>query len=116
MMAHNIMIFLYEIFDVRNTDSFASYNFVIWNIHLKRFVPHPNVSEFHLLNYLTPPPLYSSLQIHQRDHWSKDSWKTTVMNYFVELDFIIIFMVLNIVLENYFEDVFIFGGLELCRL
>ena len=38
------------------TDSFASYNFVIWNIHLKRFVPHSNVSEFHLLNYLTPPP------------------------------------------------------------
>ena len=55
-MTHNIMIFLYEIFDVRNTDSFASYNFVIWNIHLKRFVPHPNVSEFYLLSYLTPPP------------------------------------------------------------
>ena len=28
-------------------------------------------------------------------------------------DFVIIFMTLNIVLENYFQDVFVFGELEL---
>ena len=53
-MAHNIMIFLYEIFDVKITDSFANYNFVVWNIHLKGLFPHPNFSEIHLLSYLTP--------------------------------------------------------------
>ena len=38
----------------------ASYNFVIWIILLKGLFSHPNVSEFHLLSYLTPPfiPLY----------------------------------------------------------
>ena len=62
MMAHNIMIFLYEIFDVKITDSFANYNFVVCNIHLKGLFPHPNISEFHLLSYLTPS--YSPLQIY----------------------------------------------------
>ena len=60
-MAHNIMIFLYEIFDVKITYSFANYNFVIWNIHLKGLFPHPSISEFHLLSYLTL--LYFPLQI-----------------------------------------------------
>ena len=35
----------------------ASYNFVIWIILLKGLFSHPNVSEFYLLSYLTPPPL-----------------------------------------------------------
>ena len=44
----------------------TSYNFVIWIIYLKGLFPHPNVSEFHLLSYLTPPPplFYSPLQMH----------------------------------------------------
>ena len=63
-MAHNIMIFLYEIFDVKITYSFASYNFVVWNIHLKGLFPQPSISESHLLSYLTPPliPLTDTLE------------------------------------------------------
>ena len=34
---------------------FASYNFAVWIIYLKGLFSHPNVSEFHLLSYLTPP-------------------------------------------------------------
>ena len=34
-----------------------SYKFVVWIIHLKGLFSHPNVSEFHLLSYLTPPLL-----------------------------------------------------------
>ena len=43
---------------------FASYNFAVWIIHLKGSFPHPNVSEFHLLSYLTPPfiPLRNTLE------------------------------------------------------
>ena len=55
------MIFLYEIFDVKITNSFANYNFVVFNIHLKGLFPHPNVNELHLLSYLTPPPPTPSL-------------------------------------------------------
>ena len=36
---------------------FVSYNFVMWIIHLQDSLSHPNVSEFHLLSYLTPIPL-----------------------------------------------------------
>ena len=32
-----------------------------------------------------PPPHFFPLQIHYKDHWSRDSWKTTITNYFVEL-------------------------------
>ena len=35
----------------------ASYEFVVRIIYLKGLFPHLNVSEFHLLNYLIPPPL-----------------------------------------------------------
>ena len=35
----------------------TSYEFVVGIIYLKGLFPHPNVSEFHLLSYLTP--LYS---------------------------------------------------------
>ena len=34
----------------------TSYEFVVRIIYLKGLFPHPNVSEFHLLSYLTPPP------------------------------------------------------------
>ena len=56
---------LYEIIDVKKNRSLASYNFVIWIFFLKGLFPHPNVNEFHLLSYLTPPPpFYSTLQIY----------------------------------------------------
>ena len=63
MMAHNIKILflLHEIFN----DKYlwvTSYEFVERVIYLKGLFPHPNVSEFHLLSYLTP--LYFPLQIH----------------------------------------------------
>ena len=62
MMAHNIMIFLYEIFDVKVQLDLQLLTFLLWNIHLKGLFPHPNISEFHLLSYVTP--FYSPLQIH----------------------------------------------------
>ena len=34
----------------------TSYEFVVRIIYLKGLFSHPNVSEFHLLSYLTPPP------------------------------------------------------------
>ena len=37
----------------------TSYEFVIRIIYLKGLFPHPNVSEFHLLSYLTPLPFIS---------------------------------------------------------
>ena len=55
-MAHNTMIFLYEIFDVTIHIVLQVITFVVWNIHLKGLLTHLNVSEFHLLSYLTPPP------------------------------------------------------------
>ena len=56
MMAHNIKILflLREIFN----DKYwwvTSYEFVERVIYLKGLFPHPNVSEFYLLSYLTPP-------------------------------------------------------------
>ena len=54
-MAHNTMIFLYEIFDVTIHIVLQVITFVVWNIHLKGLLTHLNVSEFHLLSYLTPP-------------------------------------------------------------
>ena len=65
----------------------TSYEFVERIIYLKSLFPHSNVSDFHLLCYLTPPPPspFFPLQIHYRNYWSRDSWKTTIMNYFVEL-------------------------------
>ena len=64
-MAHNTIIFLYEIFDVKITYSFANYNFVVWNIHLKGLLTHPTVSEFHFLSYLTPPFIPSYIYIRE---------------------------------------------------
>ena len=34
----------------------TSYEFVVRIIYLKGLFPHPNISEFHLLSDLTPPP------------------------------------------------------------
>ena len=77
--------------------------------------PHPNVSEFHLLNYLTPPPLIlfpftdtleGSLEL---GFLEDNSYKLFCG---IE-DFIIIFLVLNSVTENYFEDILSLVGLDL---
>ena len=37
----------------------TSYEFVVRIIYLKGLFPHPNVSEFRLLSYLTPLPFIS---------------------------------------------------------
>ena len=49
------IFFLYEVCD----DKYwwvISYEIVVRIIYLKGLFPHPNVSEFRLLSYLTPPP------------------------------------------------------------
>ena len=49
------ILYIYEVFD----DKYwwvTSHEIVVRIIYLKGFFPHPNVSEFHLLSYLTPPP------------------------------------------------------------
>ena len=48
---------LYEINDVKKKKNrwLASYSFVIQIILLKGLFPHSNISEFHLLSYLTSP-------------------------------------------------------------
>ena len=81
----------------------TSYEFVVRIIYLKGLFPHPNVSKFHLLSYFTPSP---SFLFHLRDTLERLlEWRFLEDNGY-ELfcgteDFIIIFMVLNIVLENY---------------
>ena len=73
---------------------------------------HPNVSEFHLLSYLTPllftltNTLEGSLEL---GFLEDNSYKLFCG---IE-DFIIIFLVLNSVTENYFEDILSLVGLEL---
>ena len=57
MMAYNIMIFLYEIFDVKIQIFLQTLLYGIFI--LKGLFPHPNVSEFHLFSYLTPPFILS---------------------------------------------------------
>ena len=116
MMAHNIMIFLYEIFVVKIQIVLqVNYNFVVWNIHLKGLFPHPNLSEFNLLSYLTSflfvltYTLDGSLESKFLEDNSYKLFGGTE-------DFIIIFMVLNIILENYFEDVLSLVGLEIWQL
>ena len=56
------IFFLYEVCD----DKYwwvISYEIVVRIIYLKGLFPHPNVSEFHLLNYLTPLfPLTDTLE------------------------------------------------------
>jgi len=54
MMAHNIIIFLYEIFDVKIQIVLQLITLLYGIFILKGLFPHPNVSEFHLLSYLTP--------------------------------------------------------------
>ena len=56
-MAHNINIFFYMKYLIIKYWWVTSYEFVVRIIYLKGLFPHPNVSEFHLLNYLTS--LYS---------------------------------------------------------
>ena len=58
MMAHNIKIlyiyiYIYEVFDNKYW-WVISYEIVVRIIYLKGLFPQPNVSEFHLLSYLTP--------------------------------------------------------------
>ena len=58
MMARNIKIFLFYMkYSMIKYWWVTSYKFVVGIIYLKGLFPHPNVSEFHLLSYLTP--LYS---------------------------------------------------------
>ena len=73
-------------------------------MYLKGLFPHPNVSEFHLLSYLTSPlfPFTNTLEGLLEQRFLEDNSYAL----FCETEnFIIIFMALNIVLENYFEDV-----------
>ena len=62
MMAHNIMIFSYEIFDVKIQIVLQVITLLYGIFIYKGLFLHPNVSEFHLLSYLIP--FYSSLQIY----------------------------------------------------
>ena len=64
-MAHNTIIFLYEIFDVKIHIVLQVITFVVWNIHLKGLLTHPTVSEFHFLSYLTPPFIPSYIYIRE---------------------------------------------------
>ena len=57
MMARNIKIFLFYMkYSMIKYWWVTSYEFVVGIIYLKGLFPHPNVSEFHLLSYLTSPP------------------------------------------------------------
>ena len=69
MIAHNIKryiyiyiymcvcvcVYIYEIFDDKILISYKLW-IVVRIIYIKGLFPHPSVSEFHLLSYLTPPP------------------------------------------------------------
>ena len=82
----------------------TSYEFIIRIIYLKGLFSHPNVSEFHLLSYFTP--FYFSLYKYIRWIIGVEILGSQQLRIICGTkDFIIIFMVLNIVLENYFEDV-----------
>ena len=71
---------------------FASYNFAVWIIYLKGLFLHPNVSEFHLLSYLgSPPPLFPFIDT-LGDDWSRDSWKSTITNYFMKLRILLLLL------------------------
>ena len=102
-----IYLYIYEVFN----DKYwwvTSYEIVVKIIYLKGLFLHPNVTEFHLLSYLTPPPplfhstntLEGLLEYRFLEDSSYELFCGTE-------DFIIIFMALNIVLENYFDNVLV---------
>ena len=67
VMAHNIKTFFYMKYLMIKYWWVTSYEFDVRIVYLKGLFPHPNVSKFYLLSYLTPPPLppfNSPLQIH----------------------------------------------------
>ena len=63
MITHNIKIYIYiyiyiytyEVFDDKILMSYKLW-IVVRIIYMKGLFPHPSISEFHLLSYLTPPP------------------------------------------------------------
>ena len=52
---------------------FAIYNFVVWIIHLKGSLSHPNVNEFHLLSCLTCPTPTNTLEASLEQRFLEDN-------------------------------------------
>ena len=103
MMAHNIKIFFYMKYLMIKCWWVTSYEFVVRIIYLKGLLPHPNVSEFHLLSYFTSfiPPYRYIRGIFGVDILGRQQLRTILWNW----GFYYYFMALNFVLENYFKDV-----------
>ena len=103
MMTYNIKIFFYMKYLMIKYWWITSYEFVVRIIYLKGLFPHPNVSKFHLLSYFTP---FISLYKNIREIIGVEILGNNSYELFCGTeDFIIIFMALNSILENYFEDV-----------
>ena len=79
-------------------------SYKLWNCCkyylIENLFPHPNISKFHLLSYLTS--LYFPL-LYIRGIIGVETRGRTK-------EFIMIFMALNFILENYFDDVLFFAN------
>ena len=108
---------LYEIFDDKILISYKLW-IVIRIIYLKGLFPHPNVFEFHLLSYLTPPPppfisLYRCIRvIIGVETCERQQLRTILWNWGVYYDFYGV----KLCTKELFWRCFVFGGLELCHL
>ena len=104
MIAHNVKIYIFYMkYLMIKLWWVTSYEFIVRIINLKGLFLHPNVNEFHLLSYLTP--LFSPYRYIRGIIGVETFGRQQLRIICGTKDFIMIFMALNIVLENYFEDV-----------
>ena len=96
------------------------YEIVVRIIYLKGLFPHPNVSEFHLLSYLTPSPLllfspYRYIRgIIEVETLRRQQLWTIIWTY--EDFIIIVFYGIKHYIGELFWGCFVFGGLEFWHL
>ena len=111
-----ILFFLFEIFDDKILMSYKLW--ICWkNCLFERLFPHPNISEFHLLSYLTPlPPLISHYRYIKWIFGVEILGRQQLRTIFVELRILLLFYGIKHCIGELFWGCFVFGELELWLL